>query len=131
MESFLGSLDDYDLEAEMEYMQGTDYCYYSTADAEVTNNDGRIFSIRVSTFWFMGGVGNANHYGLSYDVTTGEAVDLPALYGMTEETLTRELKDRAWAYLSTNCADALWDSSREALYGYTLADFTTTSRMGN
>ncbi len=123
-EAFLSKLSNEDLKNAAQFPMIADGGYlWSTADSEVTNQSHGIFSIRVSMDWYMGGVGNLNYYGLNFDLTTGEPLVLTELFGMAEQELTKELKNRAWAYLSENCEDNMFEGARDVLYDYTLDEF--------
>lgn len=129
MAGFFSVLDGEDLSYYISYLSGSEYLFH-TAEVEVTENSGVVFSYRISTSWYMGGVFNADNYGMSFDVATGEPVYLPTLFGVSEEEMCQMMKDAAWAYLSANHSEALWDSSREAIYGYELDDFIYYFRDG-
>lgn len=93
---------------------------FSTASAEVTHNANGIFSIRISTGWFMGGVFNADHYGLTYDLHTGEAVALESLSELSPEEFEQQLKDIAAHWLRDTYGEGLFSPPEEVLAGYTL-----------
>ena len=129
MEGFFSILDGEDLSYYISFLSGTDYLFH-TADVEVTDNSGVVFSYCISTGWFMGGVYNGDHYGMSFDVATGEPVYLPGLFGVSEAEMCQMMKDAAWAYLSANHSEALWDGARDTVYGYELDDFFYYFRDG-
>lgn len=50
--------------------------YYLEAKSKVTYNKKGIISIRVTTYWFAGGVSNTGEYGLVYSLKTGKRLKL-------------------------------------------------------
>ena len=122
-QNFLNQLS---LEDQQEYAASPwigDGHFWYTAESEVTNNANGIFSICVTTSWCMGGVHNLNYYGLSFDLNSGNEIDLAELLEMSEADVTSTLKDIAWTYLSQNYEDAMFEDAYETLYGYTYDDF--------
>ena len=103
---------------------GMDYGeLFYTASASVTHNAGGIFSIRITTDWFMGGVFNEDHYGLTYDLRTGDAVTLESLSELPREEFTQQVKDIVTRWLLDTYGEGLFAPPEEVLASYTLEDF--------
>lgn len=102
---------------------GMDYGdLFSTASAEVTHNAKGLLSIRISTGWFMGGVFNADHYGLTYDLSTGGAATLESLSALSPTEFEQQLKDIAAHWLRDTYGEGLFSPPEEVLAGYGLND---------
>lgn len=114
-------------EAFQEYLQlpelSVEYPYFNTVDAEVTNNAGGLFSIRLDRAWYMGGVFNLDYWGLNYDLNTGKAVALSELSDLTEAEFTQQLKTIVWDYLTENYGEGLFSNAEQVLESYTLEAF--------
>lgn len=77
-EAFLGQRDG--LETHLEFPGlSTDSPFYCTSAAEVSHNEDGVFSVKSSESWFMGGVGNYNLSGMTFDMETGELLTLAEL----------------------------------------------------
>ena len=50
--------------------------YLDTYAAEITTLADGYLSVKYTTDWYMGGVHNQNHYGLTFDLNTGDEIDL-------------------------------------------------------
>lgn len=66
--------------------------YYNTADAAVTFQSDSYLSICVSTNWYGGGVMTIDHYGLNFDLTTGNIATICMVTGMEWDSLKPMLK---------------------------------------
>ncbi len=93
-----------------------------TATAEVVTNGGGIFSIRYSTEWFMGGVYNADHYCLTFNLYTGQGLELAELSALDEEAFAQQLREAVCAYLEP-MRNELFGDPAEILSQYSLEDF--------
>lgn len=65
------------------------YDYY--ANSKVTYNKNGIISIRVTTFWFAGGVVNTDRYGLTYSLKTGKRLYLTNVCKGSSSTIKKTL----------------------------------------
>lgn len=122
MDSFLYTMDEESLRMYTDPLPDSSYVF-TTAQAEVTENSGKVFSICIWERWFMGGVVTASCYGLNFDARTGEPVYLPELYAMEEADFLLLLKETCWEYLSENYASDLWSEAQDVVFGYDLSDF--------
>lgn len=105
-------------------INGMDYgSLFNDAGATVTHNANGIFSIRISADWFMGGVYNADAYGLTYDVRTGREATIDGLLGLSEEDALATLNDVAYDYLVEYYGEALFCDPMEILSQYSLEDY--------
>lgn len=93
--------------------------WFNTAEATVTQNADGIFSIRMTTGWYMGGVFNQDYYGMNYNLHTGKSATLPELLGENEDTLTEKLREIVSTHLK---ADPGRFPSSENLSRYTSTD---------
>lgn len=66
--------------------------YYNTADAAVAFQSDSYLSICVSTNWYGGGVMTIDHYGLNFDLTTGNIATICMVTGMEWDSLKPMLK---------------------------------------
>ena len=115
---------------EMLAQQGALYgTFRCTCRAEVTNNSGGIFSIRMTRDWYMGGVFNQDYTGMTFDLTTGQQMELVQLSDLPEAEFTRQLKDIVCAELA-EYVDVLHEDPAEVLEAYTLEDNSFHIREG-
>lgn len=94
----------------------------SVASAEVTNNSGGLFSVRMTRDWFLGGVFNSDHYGMTFDLDTGKPVELGELSERSREEFAAQLKQTVCDSLARDW-DALSEDPALVLAEYTLEDF--------
>ena len=97
---------------------------YDSVYATVIHNADGILSIRLSVDWFMGGVHNTNHYGVTYDLRTGGVANVEDLLQMSEEEALDTLSALAYFGLKDYYGDALFGDPMDVLSGYTLDDYT-------
>ena len=115
---------------EMLGQQGALYgTFHCTCRAEVTNNSGGIFSIRMTRDWYMGGVFNQDYTGMTFDLTAGQQVQLAQLSDLPEAEFTRQLKEIVCAELA-EYVDVLHEDPAEVLEAYTLEDISFHIREG-
>ena len=105
----------------------SDMEYSNISEAEVTCNENGILSIRMTQTWFMGGVMNINYYGFSFDLHTGETVELQDIFSMDEEQISSYLKEETIDYIDENPDKGWWDSSlddaKQTINEYDLEEF--------
>ena len=94
----------------------------ATCTAQVTHNDGKALSIRMTRQWYMGGVFNADPFAFNFDVTTGEELSLARLSKLPEEEFLAQLKRIVCDYLAPY-ADVLFEDPMVTMAEYTLEDF--------
>ena len=125
--TFLNS-DLYSTAEELEEMvENMGYGYnalFSDADAMVVHNGDGYLSIRIGMGWFMGGVCTYDIYGLTYDLTTGEAVKIQDILGLPDEEALKRLQEMAEELLVGYYGeDGLLMEPAEVLANYTLDDY--------
>ena len=105
----------------------SDMEYSNISEAEVTCNENGILSIRMTQTWFMGGVMNINYYGFSFDLHTGETVELQDIFSMDEDQISSYLKEETIDYIDENPDKGWWDSSlddaKQTINEYDLEEF--------
>lgn len=94
----------------------------SCCKAEVTNNSGGIFSIRMTKEEYLGAVFTTKHYGLTFDLTTGQPLALARFSDLPEEEFAEQLKGIVCDALAEDI-DVLYQDPAEVLAGYSLEDF--------
>ena len=98
--------------------------FYHTAKAAVTNNSHNIFSICITTVWMMGGVHNQDYYGLNYNISSGQPVNLCDLFVESSQELTYKLQNIAIQNLTTLYGEYAFESDwKDRIHSYTLSDF--------
>ena len=103
---------------------GLDYgSFFYNAGATVTHNEDDIFSICIATEWYMGGVFNADRYGLTFDLRTGERVTIPQLVEMDEAALKEKLDAIVMYYLYDKYGGSFLNDPREVLEKLTPEDY--------
>ena len=117
----------YDSEAEMEdYLDlaGIEYGgLFHDAGAEVTHNGDGIFSIRMSTDWFMGGVFNADYYGMTFDLSSGEKLNVLQVMGGDPETSAQKLNEIICDYVTEEYGEGLFDAPERILEDYSPEEY--------
>jgi len=86
----------------------------------VTHNQDAVFSICISTDWFLGGVCNEDYYGMTFDLRTGERLGLEQLSKLSGEALETALKDTAAFWLRETYGEGLFEEPEKILAEYTL-----------
>lgn len=115
---------------EMLGQQGAIYgTFRCTCRAEVTNNSGGIFSIRMTRDWYMDGVFNQDYTGMTFDLITGEQVQLARLSDLPEAEFEQQLKQIVCAELA-EYVDVLFQDPAEVLETYALEDISFYIREG-
>lgn len=94
--------------------------YLNTVTAEITHNADGVLSIRYETDWFMGGVRSIDHYGMTFDLNTGELLGIRDLVKVSPDILLEQLQPRI-LHGVTNADDSAVDTV--AQYN-TLDDFS-------
>ena len=84
----------------------------NTAEATVTENEGGLFSVRMDTDWYMGGVYNSNSLGYTYDLATGEELGLADLTGQDPDALAATLRELVKAYMAGQPEAGWWTTRR-------------------
>ena len=100
-----------------------EYPLYNTCEAEVTHNYNGYFGVKFSTSWMMGGVGNDDTYGLTYNLNTGLPATLAELTGRNPSSLEKQLKEIVWAFLINDFGETPMYNARETLDNYKLEEF--------
>lgn len=90
--------------------------------AEVTYNDGSVFSVRMTRDWFMGGVYNRDPFAFNFDVTTGEQLPLARLSDLPEAEFKAQLVQIVCDYLEPY-REILFEDPAKVMAEYTLEDF--------
>ncbi len=105
-----------------EYLHDKPYpedTYLYTVTSEATQNGDGVLSIRYETTWFMGGVQNTDHYGMTFDLSTGRKLTIPDLIAVSPDVLLRQLQPRILDK-GTN----LDSNAAETVAAYTLQELT-------
>lgn len=96
--------------------------FMANCTAEVTYNDGAVFSIRMTRDWYMGGVYNGDPFGFNFDVITGEELPLARLSDLPEAEFKNQLVQIVCDYLAPY-REILFEDPAEVMAEYTLEDF--------
>ena len=94
----------------------------NTAEATVTENEGGLFSVRMDTDWYMGGVYNSNSLGYTYDLATGEELGLADLTGQDPDALAATLRELVKAYMAGQPEAGWWDDAADIVDSRSLED---------
>jgi len=89
--------------------------YFNTAEAEVVQNGDDLFSIRMTTGWYMGGVVNYDCYGLTYRLDTGEKLDLADLTDQDLEVFGRQVRDAVKDYMEKHSEISWWENAAQVV----------------
>lgn len=97
-EFFSEAGEEYIKESVEKYFTPTDVSYslFSTEDGEVTYNEAGIISVKNTSNWCMGGVGNRNFSGYTYDLNTGKLLELTDLLQGEEKDILATVKSLFW-----------------------------------
>lgn len=95
----IGNLYDY---AEHSFMDAT---FFWTAKSKVTYNKNNIISIRITTDWFAGGVGNTNRYGLTFNTKTGKKLGIKSVCNYSTKNLRKTVQSK----LKKKYGSELWE----------------------
>jgi len=93
--------------------------YKNETTAKVTKNEDGVLSVKMTNVWFMGGVVNANTYGMNFDLNTGEELNLPEYLGLTKSETERLFKEES----KNNIKEGYFENAAETIDGYSLEDF--------
>ena len=105
-------------------------CYCNTAQSEVTCNSDGIFSVKMTTSWYAGGVFNGGYYGLNFDAKTGNQLGLGDIFDLTDEEICNYINDLTIAKLTENTL-LIDESVYETLEGYNISDYAFYIQSGN
>ena len=98
-------------------------CYYNYTDAEVVENANGIFSIKTSSFWYMGGVVNQDAHGFTFNLNTGEFLTLPEVFTLDESEIVTYLKEQTLSYIQAH-SEILWaQDAKSTIQSLTIEDF--------
>lgn len=97
----------------------TDSPFFCTSAAEVTHNGGGVFCVKSSESWFMGGVGNNNLSGMTFDLGTGALLTLADLCPEKEA----QLREITLAWMDENYDEEDLFGREETLANYDFEDF--------
>lgn len=98
-----------------------DLCH--DADSKVTHNGGGILSIRMETQWYMGGVYNEDYYGMTFDLKTGEKLNVLQLMGGDAAKAKAMLDVIICDYIVKEYGAELIDDPVQVLAGYSAAEY--------
>ncbi len=99
------------------------YTFMNYYDSQVTNNADGIFSIRMSQSWYMGGVFNGNHYGLTYNLHTGKLVDIADITSLSNSELQSAIQTAVKDHLNEMYSNGGYGDYYETLDRYSLEDY--------
>lgn len=91
--------------------------------AEVTHNGDGILSIRMGTEWFMGGVFNADYYGMTFDLTTGEMLNVLQVMGGDPAEAEEKLNTIICEYVTEEYGEGLFDAPERILEGRSAEEY--------
>lgn len=121
------SIDVYESEEELEeYLELAELDYgdlFYDASATVTHNGNGILSIRIGTDWFMGGVFNADYYGMTFDLNTGEKLNVLQVIGGDAEEVEEELNIIICEYVTEAYGPGLFDAPERILEDYSTEEY--------
>lgn len=100
-----------------------EYTFMNYYDSAVTNNADGIFSIKMSQSWYMGGVFNGNHYGLTYNLHTGKLLDITDITELSNSELQSAIQTSVKNYLNEMYRDEGYWDYYETLDRYSLEDY--------
>lgn len=101
-----------------------DQTLYYTIACQVSYMDSNILSLLCGSDWMMGGVHNYIPFGYTFDLTTGQHLDLEALFPSGGTALLERIQNCIRQYLSENNLYNEYDEQEETISGYTLDSFT-------
>ena len=117
----------YESEEEMEdYLELAGMGYgdlFYDMSAEVTHNGDGILSIRMGMDWFMGGVFNADYYGMTFDLSTGEELTVLELIGGDAEEAEQKLNEIICDYVTEAYGEGLFGIPEQILAGYSAEEY--------
>ena len=96
--------------------------FMANCTARVTHNDGKIFSIRMTRDWYMGGVYNGDPFAFNFDMTTGGQLPLAQLSDLPEAEFKAQLVQIVCDYLEPY-REVLFEDPAQVMAEYTLEDF--------
>lgn len=99
------------------------YTFMNCFDSAVTNNADGIFSIKMSQSWYMGGVFNGNHYGLTYNLHTGKLLDITDITELSKSELQSAIQTSVKNHLNEMYGGAGYGDYYETLDRYSLEDY--------
>lgn len=87
-----------------------EFFYY--ANSKVTYNGKGVISVKITTKWFAGGVGNIDVYGLTYSLKTGKRLRLTDVCNGSASQIKDRVVDKIWE--DSDASYAYWDT----IYNY-------------
>ena len=100
------------------------YPYKATMDVENVYLSNNHVSIKMKSFSYVGGVGILNYSGSSYDLDTGEPLQLTDLLMGSEDAIMSTIKNIYWSALIEHYTPArMFDTAREVLDEKALSDY--------
>lgn len=100
------------------------YPYKATMDVESIYLTDSYVSIKSKYSWYCGGVGTLNYLGNSYDLDTGEPLQLTDLLMGSEDAIMSTIKNIYWSALIEHYTPArMFDTAREVLDEKALSDY--------
>ncbi len=104
-----------------EYITGR--AYYNHASAEITKNSDGILSIKMTVSKYLGGVQNQmDYYGLSFDLNTGEKLDISEYLGMSRSDAEKFIKEETAKRLEDGYNTKVLDNYKLDKFKYYLSD---------
>lgn len=104
-----------------------EYPYMNLTAGEITYNQNGVISVRMDSSFYMGGVFNQDHYGVNFNLETGEKLQLTEVFTLEKDELLSYLQEQTFQYIDQN-HDAPWwtggDTDAKKVVGqYTLEEF--------
>lgn len=125
-EFFSEASEEYIKESVEKYFTPTDGSghLYSTEDGEVTYNEAGIISVKNTSNWCMGGVGNRNFSGYTYDLHTGKLLEITDLLQGEEQDILETIKSLFWdAVVEYYTYDGLFNTALDGVENKQLCDY--------
>ena len=117
----------YETDEEMEdYLEiaGLDYrdLFYDSA-TEVTHNSDGIFSLKMEDSWFMGSVFTLNYFGMTFDMSTGEKLNVLQVMGGDPAEAEEKLNEIICDFLTEKYGESLFDAPDRILEDYDAEEY--------
>lgn len=90
---------------------------------EVTHNDNGILSIRAGVSWYLGGVFTADYYGMTFDLKSGEKLNVLQVIGGDPTQAEEKLNEIICEYVTEAYGEGLFDAPERILEDYSAQEY--------
>lgn len=102
--------------------------YYYQVYCNVTYNDNDVISLKMTWYWYAGGVSNSSSYGLTYDLKTGDKLELTDVVEGSSSKIKNKIVKATEKYINTINEDGWWSdndiqTALDQIKSYDLNDF--------